>query len=52
MSTTVLYFTQERWDEHYIGSRMQFFGHRIEVLNRWMRRDLGDYFEITYRYIS
>lgn len=55
MSSTVLYFTQEIWEQHTIGSLTMFYGSVIKVLNRYKRPDLGDgtdYFGIEYTYVG
>lgn len=49
---TVLYFTNQRYVDFAIGSRVQHLGRNIRITDKRLRTDLGDYFEITYYYID
>jgi hypothetical protein len=51
-SSTVLYFTQEDYDAYAVGNYVALNSKMILVLSREMRKDLGDYFEITYRIVG
>lgn len=50
MFSTVLYFTPERYAESAVGSRFIDIvtGNWMLITERFMRDDLGDYFEIIY----
>ena len=48
---TVLYYTAERYEEYQIGHTHEHFGRTIRIAAKWMRPDLGDYFEICYSYV-
>lgn len=50
MNSTVLYFTQSKYDRYVIGSIIPHYGRYIQVVDKRMRTDLGDYFEIDYYY--
>ncbi len=52
MPQTVLYYTPEQYAECAVGNRVYHLGHTILIHGRWMREDLGNYFEIVYTYLS
>jgi len=48
---TVLYYSPERYEEYNIGAVVEHYNRTIRILGRWMREDLGSYFEIEYVYV-
>ena len=51
MNSTVLYFTQERYDYYVLGNVVIHNSRPIRVTSKALRPEFGDYFEITYYYV-